>query len=517
MEKIKFKNIKKSYDNINYVLDDINFEINKGDFVTIIGESGGGKTTLLKLIAGLEKVTTGEIFIDGEYANYLSPKERNVAFIFQDFTLYPSMTVFENIIFPLKKEKIPYDKACEMTWEIIKKMNLEVIQAELPRVLSYGQCQKVALAKALLRHPQIMLFDEPLSNIDEPSKLEYKKMIIETKELYPDITFVYVTHNIADSLLLGNKLMIIDSGKLIDYGKPNYVYQFPKNELSCQYLHGDASFKEGVFDENIILTDFQKTSNLKVRKDNVRIYYDDKWCSVFNEKEEAILGLNRTLVFDVVVNDKYINLANNLIPLNDLVEGILETGNLKLILYSSLFTSNQINNSFKVVGKVNYVDKEFICFDFNNESIPMEKFKEVKIGDDIEVYYPLDKIRLMNNEGNYVLSSYLLSKNIIKTKVLNSKTGLIKFCGKKIKVESAVGRSKEIEIKLPMDAFICTNNKNDFQCVEFYNEEDMGNYYLQHIELKGYDEYFSIKVTNKRSSFDKKIYYHIDFSKGQIL
>ena len=124
MEKIKFKNIKKSYDNITYALNDISFEIEEGDFVTIIGESGGGKTTLLKLIAGLEKVTAGEIFIDGEYANYMSPKERNVAFIFQDFTLYPSMTVFENILFPLKEEKVPYEKAYELTWEIIKKMNL---------------------------------------------------------------------------------------------------------------------------------------------------------------------------------------------------------------------------------------------------------------------------------------------------------------------------------------------------------------------------------------------------------
>jgi multiple sugar transport system ATP-binding protein len=233
MPNISFRNIKKVYPNGTYSLNGVSFDINKGDFVCVIGESGGGKTTLLRLIAGLETATCGEIFFNDEISNYLEVAKRDVAFVFQEYALYPNKTVFENIISSLSKSKMSYEEKFTKTIDIIEQMGLEIISGEVPKHLSFGQCQKVALARALVRKPKIMLFDEPLSNIDNEAKEEYKLLILEAKRILPNSTFVYVTHNINDALQLSNKIMVIDQGDILQYDNTNVIYNYPLNKKIC--------------------------------------------------------------------------------------------------------------------------------------------------------------------------------------------------------------------------------------------------------------------------------------------
>jgi ABC-type sugar transport system ATPase subunit len=301
--KISFRNVKKVYPSGTYALNNINFDIEQGDFVSIIGESGGGKTTLLKLISGLEKATSGEIYFDDEISNFIKVAQRDVAFVFQDYTIYPNMTVFENILMALNKHKISYEAKCEIAWDIIKKMNLEMIHGEVPNSLSFGQCQKVALAKTLVRKPKIVLFDEPLSNIDASAKQEYKKLILNAKEVLPDSTFIYVTHSINDALQLSNKIMVIHNGEILQFDEKQMVFEFPNSTLVADYiLEGNQKYRGQIINgffisdkKEIKLDEFQLSSLHQQNLDNVICYSLGNINVFFDETGQSLTCFKKIL------------------------------------------------------------------------------------------------------------------------------------------------------------------------------------------------------------------------------
>ena len=240
MSSVVLKNIVKSYDGNTNIIDNINLEIADKEFIVLVGSSGCGKSTILRLISGLEEITSGEISIDGKVVNNVHPKDRDIAFVFQSYALYPHMNVYDNIAFGLKMRK--YDKAIidKKVKEVAKSLNLEELLDRKPRQLSGGQRQRVALGRAIVRNPKVFLMDEPLSNLDANLRVQ---MRTEIKRLHNNLqtTFIYVTHDQTEALTMGDRIVILDKGKIQQADTPENIYNNPKNKFVAGFI-GQMNF-----------------------------------------------------------------------------------------------------------------------------------------------------------------------------------------------------------------------------------------------------------------------------------
>lgn len=227
MAEIRFERVKKKFKDTT-VIKELDLMINDGEFFTFVGPSGCGKSTILNMIAGLEPVSEGHIFFDNSIVNELSPKDRNVAMVFQSYALYPHMTVYENIAFPLKMKKSKKEYVDKEVVRVAALIGLEDLLHRKPKELSGGQRQRVALGRAIIRRPKVFLMDEPLSNLDARLRVE---MRAELKRLHHDlkITTVYVTHDQAEALSLSDRIAVLHHGKIQQCGTPLEVYIKPAN------------------------------------------------------------------------------------------------------------------------------------------------------------------------------------------------------------------------------------------------------------------------------------------------
>lgn len=235
MNSIVLKNIIKKYGKDSIALNDVSFSINEGEFIVIIGPSGCGKTTLLKLIAGLENQTSGELFIFDKNSRELEPHERNLSMVFQNYALYPHMTVYQNIAFPLKLKKIKKDVLKKKVMSVAKFLGIDNLLDRYPSQLSGGQCQRVAIGRAIIKTPKICLFDEPLSNLDAQLK---NSMRVEIKNLHKTLnsTFVYVTHDQKEAVSLADKIIVLDKGKIQQIGTPDEIYNNPTSKFVFEFI-----------------------------------------------------------------------------------------------------------------------------------------------------------------------------------------------------------------------------------------------------------------------------------------
>ena len=208
MADISIENLNKSFGKTQ-VIKDFSLNIKSESFTTLVGPSGCGKSTLLRMIAGLESITSGNISIDGRLVNNLSPKERNIAMVFQSYALYPHMTVFDNMAFGLKLEKRPKEEIQERVQEAARILQIEQYLQRKPKQLSGGQRQRVAIGRAITRKPKVFLFDEPLSNLDAALRVQ---MRIELAKLHEhlDTTMVYVTHDQTEAMTLSSEIVVLD-------------------------------------------------------------------------------------------------------------------------------------------------------------------------------------------------------------------------------------------------------------------------------------------------------------------
>lgn len=234
MARIELQNIKKQFGEIT-VIKNINLSIEDGEFFTFVGPSGCGKSTILNMIAGLENVSDGNILFDGVAVNDLTPKERDVAMVFQSYALYPHMTVYNNIAFPLRMRKYKRYQMDEEVRRVASLLGLTELLARKPKELSGGQRQRVALGRALVRKPKVFLLDEPLSNLDARLRLE---MRAELKRLHGEmkITTVYVTHDQAEALSLSDRMAVLDEGRIQQCGSPYEVYSKPANLFVAGFI-----------------------------------------------------------------------------------------------------------------------------------------------------------------------------------------------------------------------------------------------------------------------------------------
>ena len=232
---LELKDIRKSFSKDEVVLKEISLSIDKGEFITLLGSSGCGKTTTLRIIAGLETPDSGKVYLEGKDVTALAPEARDVNTVFQNYALFPHMTVADNIGYGLKLKKIPKAEIKKRVSEMLELVQLLGYEKRKPSELSGGQRQRVAIARSLVNNPKVLLLDEPLGALDLQLR---RAMQLELKRLQKKlgITFIYITHDQEEAMVLGDQIAIMDQGKLVQIGKPEEVYLHPQNDFARDFL-----------------------------------------------------------------------------------------------------------------------------------------------------------------------------------------------------------------------------------------------------------------------------------------
>jgi multiple sugar transport system ATP-binding protein len=235
MSEVTLEHINKTYPNGFQAVKDFNLDIADGEFVIFVGPSGCGKSTTLRMIAGLEDISGGELKIDGQIMNDVEPKDRDIAMVFQNYALYPHMSVKENMEFPLKIAKLPQAEIDQRVAEAAKILDLEKLLDRKPKALSGGQRQRVAMGRAIVRNPKVLLLDEPLSNLD--AKLR-GQMRVEISRLHERLgaTMVYVTHDQTEAMTLGDRIVVMSDGEVQQIDSPQFLYDHPANKFVAGFI-----------------------------------------------------------------------------------------------------------------------------------------------------------------------------------------------------------------------------------------------------------------------------------------
>ena len=306
---VKINNLKVQFDDF-VALNNINVNIKAGEFFTLLGPSGCGKTTLLRSIAGFNKISNGNILIGGKNINILQPWERNLGFVFQNYALWPTMTVFENISYGLKVRKLPKDKIISKVLDIMRLVKLEDYANAYPNTLSGGMQQRTALARALVIDPPILLLDEPLSNLDAKLRILLRNEIRQIQQRL-SITALYVTHDQEEALDISDTIAVMNEGEIIQVGYPRQIYKDPNSSFVADFL-GKANFIKGkalsknefkISDNITIKTNFKNDIDINkinycfIRPEDVKICNKDKSIMSATVIEISFLGnLYRYLV-----------------------------------------------------------------------------------------------------------------------------------------------------------------------------------------------------------------------------
>ena len=244
---VKFEKVDKSYDGKVLVVKDLNLDIAEGEFITMLGPSGSGKTTCLMMLAGFETPTNGEIYFDGNPINNIPPHKRGIGMVFQNYALFPHLSVYENLAFPLKVRKIDKDEIEERINKTLKMVSLTGFENRMPAQLSGGQQQRVAVARALVFDPKLVLMDEPLGALDKNLR---ESMQYELKHIHETlgVTVVYVTHDQGEALTMSNRIAVFNDGKVQQLSGPNELYEKPVNSFVASFIGENNTFTGTVKD-----------------------------------------------------------------------------------------------------------------------------------------------------------------------------------------------------------------------------------------------------------------------------
>lgn len=253
MAEVSLKKVNKIYEGGQTAAKDIDIHVHDKEFMVLVGPSGCGKSTTLRMIAGLEEITSGELYIDGKLVNNVSPKDRDIAMVFQNYALYPHMTVFENMAFGLKLRKFPKEEIKQRVTDAAKILGLEEYLNRKPKALSGGQRQRVAVGRAIVRKPKVFLFDEPLSNLDAKLRVQ---MRTEISKLHQSLgaTMIYVTHDQTEAMTMGDRIVVMKDGVIHQIDTPLNLYNNPVNKFvaefigspSMNFIAGQVSGEDGI-------------------------------------------------------------------------------------------------------------------------------------------------------------------------------------------------------------------------------------------------------------------------------
>lgn len=351
MAKIVMKNLVKSYDGKYNAVNNINLEVDDNEFCVLLGPSGCGKTTLLRMIAGLEPITSGDLYLDSVHMNNVLPKDRDIAMVFQSYALYPHMTVYNNMAFGLKMKKIDSNEIHKRISNAAKYLNLQDYLNRKPRELSGGQQQRVALGRALVKKPKVFLMDEPLSNLDAKLRQQTRETIVK---IHRDAgaTTIYVTHDQIEAMTMGTKIVVMNFGVIQQIGTPDEIYAKPVNKFVAGFIGSPSiNFVDGKIEKGYFTTDSFKLA-LTEKQANLLHDYEGKKVTA-GIRPEYILTSEEP-VYQKMEGSRVEITANFVERLGSeyIINGYV--GNVKLVV--------KIRN----YNSVNMDDKINVCIDMNN-------------------------------------------------------------------------------------------------------------------------------------------------------
>lgn len=295
---IELKNINKSYDDLT-ILDNLNLNIRKNEFLTLLGPSGCGKTTTLKIIAGFEYADSGEVLFEGNEINDLPPHKRQLNTVFQKYALFPHMNIYENIAFGLKIKKLPKEEIDKKVKEMLKLVSLEGYEKRSVDSLSGGQQQRIAIARALVNEPKVLLLDEPLGALDLKLRQE---MQMELKKIQQKlgITFIFVTHDQEEALSMSDTIVVMNKGKIQQMGTPEDIYNEPKNSFVARFI-GESNIFDGIMIEDFKVSfcdrEFECVDKGFLENEKIEVVIRPEDIKMVDEKEGMLSGKVISSVF----------------------------------------------------------------------------------------------------------------------------------------------------------------------------------------------------------------------------
>lgn len=296
---IELKHITKNFDDNFTAVDDFNLEVQRGEFVTFLGPSGCGKTTTLRMIAGFEMPTEGEILLNGKDISKLPPNKRPINTVFQRYALFPHLNIYDNIAFGLKLKKLPKAEIEKKVKKALEMVDLEGFEDRRVQTLSGGQQQRIAIARSLVNEPEILLLDEPLGALDLKMR---KEMQLELKEMHErlGITFIYVTHDQEEALTMSDKIVVMSEGRIQQIGTPEDIYNEPKNAFVADFI-GDSNIVDGVMHRDFLVSfsgvDFPCVDRGFAREQSVQVVVRPEDIEVVSPVEGQLVGVVNDVIF----------------------------------------------------------------------------------------------------------------------------------------------------------------------------------------------------------------------------
>ena len=349
MASIELKNIEKSF-GTNKVINKFDIKIKDGEFIVLVGPSGCGKSTLLRMISGLETIDKGEIYLDNKIINNLVPSKREIAMVFQSYALYPHMSVFENMAFGLKMEKISKSEINQKVNDAAATLQIEDLLERKPKQLSGGQRQRVAIGRAITRSPKVFLFDEPLSNLDAALRSE---MRVEISKLHKKMNsnIIYVTHDQIEAMTLADRIVVLNKGNIEQYGTPNEIYSDPNNIFVAEFIGSPKMNIIKIKKEQISNSNTIHLFNNKITFNNLK-FEDEIYMGI--RPEDISLESNHEIQLEVTI---------------DLVENL----GFEKIIYSKISNNQIIIKSSKNINndslKVSFSKEKVFLFNKDKNRI----------------------------------------------------------------------------------------------------------------------------------------------------
>ncbi len=396
---VKLINVNKIYDKNVHAVFDFNIDIKKKEFVVFVGPSGCGKSTTLRMIAGLEDISSGELYINGVLANNLPSKDRDIAMVFQNYALYPNMTVYDNMAFSLKVRHYPRKEIKQRVEEAARVLELEDYLGRRPKALSGGQRQRVALGRAFVRNAQLFLMDEPLSNLDAKLRVQTRSEIIRLHKKL-NTTTIYVTHDQTEAMTMADRIVVMKSGYVQQIGTPLEIYRHPANRFVASFIGSPAmNFAYAEYDRGVLKFDDGNSIHLEKK---IIEYHDEFYRRKLASLKEEIEAIKNDVKPDEP-NEEYDELFEQIEQVAKIVDGESHKVTFGIRPESIKMVEKGTENAMKVDVKLSELlgDQYYIHFDFAGRDFlaKVETEEEINTGDSIYLKMLYTKIHLFDYDS----------------------------------------------------------------------------------------------------------------------